>query len=238
MKLKKLYYIPGLISIIGLPVLLFFWGPQDPVYQTCIKLNIPSNAKDTAGIERFSKGTVYKAIKNKKIIPIDLDDHAWDERTAYLANKKYSFVESEMERLQFTADTNSVLRIHFGSDNTYNDFIWVLNRAIIFDFRRYAFVDDDFYFLPSPHRIVSYEQMVLPIESYQAPGRKEPTQWENFKLELQYKWREIQGQFEYLFYHQQQNILLAAGLLLLIVLPCIIKIRKYSGSKNIYYPRT
>src|SRR5437773_5152352 len=106
MKRKKLYYIPGIISIIGLPVLLFFWGPQDPVWQTCIKLNMPSDAKDTAGIGKFTKGFVYKAVKNKKIITIDLDDQAWDERSSYLANKKYSFVESEMERLQFTADTN------------------------------------------------------------------------------------------------------------------------------------
>ena len=238
MKRKKLYYIPGIISIIGLPVLLFFWGPPDPVYQKCIKLNIPSNAKDSPGIERFTKGVVYKAIKNKKIITIDLNDDAWDERSVYLANKKYGFVESEMERLQFTADTNSVLKIHFGVENTYSDFIWVLNRAIIYEFRRYALVDDDFYFLPSPHYVVSYEATALPVESYQVPERKEPTRWENFKLELKYEWRGIQRQFEYLFYQQQQNILLAGGLLLLVVLPCIIKIRKYFRSQNVYYSRT
>ena len=45
---------------------------------------------------------------------------------------------------------------------------------------------------------------------------------------MQYKLNAFKYQFEYLFYKQQQNLLLlAAGFLLLIVLPGLIKIRKY-----------
>ena len=49
-KKKKLRYLPGIISILCLPVLLFFRGPADPVHQNCIWLNLPSNTADTAGI--------------------------------------------------------------------------------------------------------------------------------------------------------------------------------------------
>jgi hypothetical protein len=54
MKKRKLFYVPGLISIIGLPVLLFFMGPENQIYPTSVRLKLPSNEKDVPGIEAFA----------------------------------------------------------------------------------------------------------------------------------------------------------------------------------------
>ncbi|HTE12311.1 MAG TPA: hypothetical protein VK645_15110 [Chitinophagaceae bacterium] len=230
MKKKKLYYLPGLISIIGLPVLLFFLGPADPVYQNCIRLNLTSDAKDTIGISRFTKDYVYKSIEGKKLeTPFlnGIEQNSGNEHFVYIQNKKLRFITNEIERLKFAADTNTVLKIQFGEDCAYGNFIWVLNHALIYDFKRYALINNELYFFSSKPFIPHYESLELPLEVYVMPARKEPAKWEVFKTELDYKWRIIQYQFEYLFYKQQQNILLAAGFLLLIVLPGLIKIRKY-----------
>ena len=230
MKKKKLYFLPGIISIIGLPVLLFFLGPADPVYQNCIRLNLTSDAKDTVGISGFTKDYVYKSIEGKKLETLFVDgieEHPVDEHLVYIQNRKLRFIANEIERLKFAADTNAVLKIQFGEDCSYSNFIWVLNHALIYDFKRYALINNELYFFSSKPFIPHYESLEFPLEIYVMPAGKEPTKWEVFKTELDYKWRIIQYQFEYLFYKQQQNKLLAAAFLLLIVLPGFIKIRKY-----------
>ena len=227
MKKKKLHYLPGIISILCLPVLLFFRGPADPVHQNCIWLNLPSNTADTTGIERFTTAAVYETIKNKKIIALDVNDLTWNEQSEYVFNQKFKFIAHEIESLQFTNDTASVLKISFGTENNFKSFVWVLNQAMVYDLRHYTLIGNDLYLFPNPSVKPRYASFDLHGRSFAIPGLKPPAKWEIFKRDMQYKLNAVKYQFEYLFYKQQQNILLAAGFLLLIVLPGLIKIRKY-----------
>ena len=146
---KKLCYVPGLISLLGLPVLLFFLGPEDPVYHTVLKIYLPADKAPDDGRLNFNKVDFLNTIKDKKLISVDINDDIFDDRSEYALNKKLAFVPREIERLQFTSDTNAVFRLRFGEHNTYAQFIWAINMAMIYDFKRYVFVDDDFYFLPN-----------------------------------------------------------------------------------------
>jgi hypothetical protein len=167
MKRRRIYYVPGLISIIGLPILMLFYRPKETVAPTYLKLFLPTDRKDDPGMIRFSRGTVYKSLSGKKIITIDLDVETFceeDSRTKYVFYQKLHFVSQEIERLEFTNDTSSVLKIQFGTNNTYGDFVWVLNELFLYKVKRYALVDNDFYVFADPplnHSSQSYPTMFL-----------------------------------------------------------------------------
>lgn len=153
MKRRRIYYVPGLISIIGLPLLLFFYSPKEAVAPTCLKVFLPTDRKDDPALKRFSTEMVYKSIKDKRIITIDLDVERFsegDKRTQYVFNQKLNFVSYEIERLEFTNDTSSVLKVQFGANNTYGDYMRVLNQLFLYKVKRYAYADNDFYVFADP----------------------------------------------------------------------------------------
>jgi hypothetical protein len=73
-----------------------------------------------------------------------------DKRTQYVFSRKRHFVSQEIERLEFTNDISSVLKVQFGANNTYGDYVWVLNQLFLYKVKRYAFVDNDFYVFADP----------------------------------------------------------------------------------------
>src|SRR5438309_5394835 len=133
-----------------MPILLLFIGTEDPVYHTIHRLNLANNKKYSPGIERFSEEGFLKFIKNKKKVTVDVDDTGWDDRSSYVHDRKFHFVTQEMERMQFTGDTSMVLEVRLGYNNTYGDFIRMINRAKLYNVHRYAYINDCFYFIPDP----------------------------------------------------------------------------------------
>lgn len=120
MKKKKLLYVPGLISLIGLPILLFFMDPGDR--PGCVPLRLPSDEKDTPGILKFTREGFYRDIKGKKILTISMEEDVldgnnsdYDQQTLFLLGRRFHFLSREIERLQFTNDTFSVLKARLGT---------------------------------------------------------------------------------------------------------------------------
>src|SRR5579859_2067283 len=107
MKRKKLFYVPGLISLLGIPIIVFcFSQAYKPSKLTSVKLFIPADRKCDDQFISFSKGCFYKSIKDKKIIRVDLNEPSALEQP-YLFQHKLDFISREIERLQFTNDTSS-----------------------------------------------------------------------------------------------------------------------------------
>ena len=232
MKRRRLYYTPGLISIIGLPILLFFYWPKATVAPTCLKVFLPTDQKDDPGMIRFSTGMVYKSLKGKKIVTINLDVerfHEEDDRTQYVFYKKLHFVSQEIERLEFTNDTSTVLKVQLGANNTYGDYVWVLNQLFIYKVKRYAFTDDNFYVyadftidrtckISEP---IGFENDVITVIS-----KPETTKWAMFKSKLK---RKLADGLLIL----RNNCLYIIGFCLLILLPVAIKIKTNLSSNAI-----
>lgn len=218
MRKRKIYYVPGLISLLILPVLLLLLGPEDPERLTVLRMNLPSD--DTVATELFSKRHVYAALKGKKIEQISLnsDNYFLDQGNDYLNERKFYFVRNEMERLQFTHDTSTILKVEFAESNTYGQYITVLNLAKLYHFQRYAFADDAFFFFPDepPQPQVSEEYIPqsfdLGLPPYVPPGR-----WEMF-------WSQMKFDVSTLLLDSKQNLLLSIGFFLLIVVPSLIRI--------------
>ncbi|MHA4807079.1 hypothetical protein ACX0G9_03185 [Flavitalea flava] len=216
---KKQFYVPGLISLVGLPILFFFLGPEDPIYHTVIRLNLPSDKPRSGGHLSFNKVDFFHTIKNKKLISVDIDDYPYDERSEYERDRKLAFVSREIERLQFTGDTNTVFRLRFGNNNTYGQFIWAINMARVYDYRRYVYVDDDFYYLqnPPPQRMSAGEiNFGIPIsdQPYILPNLTptSPSKWELFSQSFGLWWDGV-------VFDIRQSHWLVTGFLLFILVP-------------------
>jgi len=218
MKKRKLFYVPGLISIIGLPVLLFFMGPKDKVYERVIRLNLPTDKKDTPGILTFSREGFYRSIKGKKIISIDMEEPQYsipdyDEQANYRMDRKFHFITREVERMQFTHDTSTILAACLGAVNTYGDLIRLINHARLYNMKRYVYVDDCMFFLANPPP-VHYKENIEPldVQVFDIPPSPQPAKWDVFKRWL----KETCTDATFVIRH---NYVLTASFLLLILLP-------------------
>ena len=236
MKKKKLYYLPGMISIIGLPVLLFFWGPADPVNENTIRLCVTADNKKTIVHEAYTKDSLVKSIQNKKMVTLNLNDFVWNDESEYVHQQKINFISTQIQQLQFTNDTSSFLKISFGPLSSYSNVVWVLNQAMIYHLRSYTLNGSDLYLFPNPPEDSrNYATLQTSGQPFEIAGTKPPTGWQKFINTCAYKISAVQYQLDYLFTKQQQNKLIAAGFLLLIVFPGVLKIRNYAKANPVSF---
>ena len=227
MKRKKLYYVPGLISLIGLPILLAFWGPEDPVQANVMRLFLPSDKKPPPGMSTFDRYTIGRAMERKKIVEIALDDRPSPLHPEYNAYRKSNLVLEELSRLQFTRDTSEILKVRFTGASSYGEFVWTLNNAIVFGYRRFYYLDDALYFLANPPPPTLRTETLLPDFGPEIilPSPPPPTKWELFE-----EW--AHGKWLYMKYYFRYNQLLISGFLLLIIIPGIVgTVRRYRANR-------
>lgn len=117
MKLRKIYYVPGLISAILIPLLFWFYGNrklQEPL-PNVINFGIPQryNPKDTS----FQLGAFMQRNWNYKKIVVQPNT----------ARKNSKYYISELKKLQARNDKNSGIEFIIGNKNSYDDFISLLN---------------------------------------------------------------------------------------------------------------
>ena len=140
MKRKKIYYVPGLISLLGLSiicVLIVIKGSQPrPHDQRPYRLLIPSPNK--LPNLSFSENAFLQNIKRKKTFEVDLDE---------LDTLKRSFIKRKIEDLQYLHDTTAIVKVNFLDSNTFGDFMWLLTQMHTYKVKRYAFFNNTFYIL-------------------------------------------------------------------------------------------
>jgi hypothetical protein len=224
---RKLYYVPGLISLLGLPILLHFWGPTAPKLLTVAKIIFPS--EDTkpspSGSILFSKWYLYQSLKLKKIVSVDLNDDRRDgnELGRFRQLKKLDFISNEIARRQFTHDTTSILKVQLGDDCTYGDFFWVLNQAKVYDVRRFAFVDDAYFlFSNPPQEPVQLSKLDLGNDVIYVPQemeKKKHSGWEIFKAAFADWWKQTTTIVK-------NSSLYVTGFFLFIIFPAVLSLRK------------
>ncbi|WP_315823271.1 hypothetical protein [Paraflavitalea speifideaquila] len=145
MKLPKLFYTPGLISLLALPLLIMYLVSPFGEELYAIKMIVPSDEKPEVASFRYTKYGVWDAIKNKKIIQVQFFRAPISRLNEYTRDMKLEFVRQEIERLTFTHDTNSVLKVELGKGITYGEFIRILDQLAVYGVKRYALVDDSLY---------------------------------------------------------------------------------------------
>lgn len=230
MPYKKLtFYRPGLISLIGIPIMMLFVMPPAPKSEKAIRLNLPNDYPSVNNDEpiKFTSKYVIKEAKKHKVETIYWEPSGIVGFEDYIYQRNKRFIQNEIERLQFTHDTSRVLKIQLTDDNTYGDFVWLVNQAMLYKYKRFAHVNDAFYFFPNPplnyHKPIIIE---LPYDTSRVVSNyTPPSQWEIFKRDLYFR-------MEYPMYVAQDNYLILLGFFFLIVIPSIFFIR-YSKKKGI-----
>ena len=117
MKLQKIYYVPGLISAILIPLIFWFYGSQ--------KLKEP-----TPNVMDF--GLSKKLEPNEKITGMDFEYYRnWNYKKIVVqpntARKNSNYYVSEIKKLQKRNQKNTGIEFIIGNDNSYDDFISILN---------------------------------------------------------------------------------------------------------------
>jgi len=219
---KKLWYVPGLISLIGLPILLWIMGPQEIIRHNCIKLFLPQDKKPLPDVAVFSRYTVMTAIKGKKIIPVEFWYYPMgDPIETFNYNNKLNFVLHEIEQITYTHDTTSVLKVCLGDGISYGDFIGILNQLILHKVKRYALVDNELYIFgeppiaPQPPLELEFDAI---IPSIIPSGNDTPSVWDVLK-------EQVQDMLRVMAFILKHNYILISGFILLIFIPFTLKIR-------------
>ena len=136
----KLLYVPGLISLIGLLIMLpSFFKRNMPLKEYCITLFMP---KDCNGDKDWTMyyGTcgLEKEIKRKKRIKFTLDNNEKDNK------RKMEMIRYESLKLKYTEDTSTVVLVHLTDSITYGNFVSILDMCVEDGHNRYAWWDSKF----------------------------------------------------------------------------------------------
>jgi hypothetical protein len=232
MKRRKLFYVPGLVSLLGLPILLLIAGPEDPVVLTVMRLNLPSERIDTGQVMTFNRQGILRLLGHKKIETLYVTDRLSTRHPETNYYRESGFFMNELAKLAFTHDTDRALKVRFDEANDYGDFVWIVNTLKVFDIRRYMYLDNDVYILANPPP-VEYTGPDLYVDNYTVQVEtKKPTNWELFRewrdrrrWELIYWWREVS-------YAVRRNWILMTGFMLLIVLPPGVRLIKKKPAQS------
>ena len=208
MKRRKLFYIPGMLSLLIVPVLFYRYQTDIVKTQTVLRLFVPSDEKSPS---RFSKYTVKAGLKGKKINTVYLNG---DRR---LNVKKLDFIAYEALKLKYYNDTSQILHVKFSEETTYGEFVQLVNIMHKDGHKRYAWLDDDFYVFGEP-----------PLPSEPAVDFKYSCMLCNdvLVIDKEKTWREKLSEL-ISYYWSPTNALLLAAFILLIAIPIAIK-RKMS----------
>ena len=135
---KKLYLVPGMISLFAL-VIFLKWYADRLEYQTYD--SYPFAVPDDREESRSSMVSCYqieKDISKKKQIEIILDENEADNR------KKFDLIKYEARKLKYTHDTSRVLRIRFTEKMNYAEFIQLIKMCYEDGHKRFTLLNRSF----------------------------------------------------------------------------------------------
>src|SRR5687768_11995492 len=181
---KKLWYVPGLYSLLGLPILLLLFGPEDVQEKVALHFFLADDSQHNDETIRPTTKRLIAYASTKKLTTIVLDADYLAASGKYSANSKLEFIRREMQRLAFTRDTSVALRIDLRRNSTYGEFVWLINQAKVNDIRRYALAGNSFYFFHND--IFEYndsQPLSLEAEGYPPPHYEGPSWWETLQWE-------------------------------------------------------
>ena len=137
---KKLLYVPGLISLIGLLFALPSFNKKIvPVKEYCLPLFVPSDRySDDGFVNMFSKYKLEKDISKKRKLRFSLEENSREN------SKKMSILRYEALKLKYTYDTTNVILITLSENTSYSDFVKIVDMCYYDNRKRFAAWDNKF----------------------------------------------------------------------------------------------
>jgi len=120
MRLKKIYYFPGLISLIGFAFIIPRWHNKiKPLNLSAIKFIVPGH--ETPCNISWSETYVDQQLRRKKKINFILNEKG------AVNKKKMNVIRQEALKLKYTNDTSTVILISLTDSMLYSDFFGLIN---------------------------------------------------------------------------------------------------------------
>lgn len=150
-KMKRIYYVPGLISAILIPILFWYYGNQkfEEINVSVIDIGLPAKLKEGKSNDIYS----FEPIRNWNYKKVKIEPG-----TAKQNSKLYV---SELRKLQKRNEKESGIEFILGQNNTYGDFASVLN---------------DFHIAKQDQYVIDLEKTrhIFAVYSYVDPNLKPP----------------------------------------------------------------
>src|SRR4030095_5193842 len=139
-KTKKLLYVPGLISLIGIIIALpSFYKKNVVAKEYCLPLFVPSDKHRSNEFEYiFSKYYLEKVISKKRKIRFMLDEN---KEGNYL---KMQMIRYEALKLKYTEDTSTVVLLTLSDSISYGEYVSLLDMCNYDGHKRFASWDNKF----------------------------------------------------------------------------------------------
>lgn len=140
----KLYYVPGIISLLML-FPLFYYTAQPKLHPpTVAKFYLPMDEATDSFTWMFSLPYIEELVQSKQQTKFWLGEEE--------AHKKFSLqmIQQEALQLKLTHDTNRVVAAVLLPAATFEDFVSLINICLINENKRYALARDTFYFFADP----------------------------------------------------------------------------------------
>ena len=119
MKLQKIYYVPGLISAIFIPLLFWFYGSQKLKEPIPNVMDIGLPAKHIHSEKCKTSRTCFEPLRNWNYKKIIVQPNT--------ARKNSEYYVSELKKLQKRNQKETGIEFIIGDNNTYDDFISLLD---------------------------------------------------------------------------------------------------------------
>lgn len=87
----------------------------------------------------YSTKHILERVRREKIIRIGMIGNFQEDQ------KRFEFIRQEARRLKYTCDTTDVIQVHFINENTYGQFVYLVNMMIEDQHKNYVLINDDFY---------------------------------------------------------------------------------------------
>jgi hypothetical protein len=154
--MRKLYYAPGIISLIGFIFLLpYAYKRIVPPKQNYLRINFPKDdPSNSASV--FSEQYILKFIHRKNKITFTLDQ---DKETNA---KKLEMIRYEARKLKYTFDSTAVVLVQFTDDVAYGEFIRLLDQCKVDSIRRYALCKNTFVIIGDPVPEKNQSSTIIP----------------------------------------------------------------------------
>jgi len=139
-KLLKLLYVPGLISLIGLLIMLpSLYKRNIPIKEYCITMFLPKDCRGNKDWTfEYATCNFGKEIKKRKQIKFTLDNNKKDNE------RKMEMIRYEALKLKYTEDPSTVILINLTDSIRYGDFISIVDMCVADGHKRYAYWDNKF----------------------------------------------------------------------------------------------
>ena len=119
MKSRKIYYVPGLISAIFIPLLFWYYGNQKLLEPVPNVMDIGIPAKHIHSEKCKTSQTCFESVRNWKYQKIIVQPNT--------ARKNSKYYVSEIKKLQKRNQKETGIEFIIGEQNSYGDLVSLLN---------------------------------------------------------------------------------------------------------------